>query len=1644
MSCTTLHVRWTVKAIRCLLLAFIVIRVGEASNPGPPVSSSNDLPRLPGLTLGALNPTGIIRKSSNLFDLPSREHAIWGICETHLTSTGIAKFKAELGSHQTAMRFYPGAPAPHRSSASASIGGTHTGTAFVTDLSTRRLQPMWSHEEWFSARFCMHTFLYNQTWIHGAVVYGHAFRATTTQVKEDTDKLLALATSRIVFHSTGCRFIMGDFNQDSDLPQVQIWRDKGWKEIQELMNQQTGKEILPTCKGKTRKDFIWISPEMQPYLTQVDVIPHVFPDHAALCAQFEPFGTQSIQYLWRRPKPVDWSKIPKLQVGTFQLDSKLEPDESCKALATAFEERIQDALVEQQLSLHPNQRGRCHTLEPVKTHVHTKPLKPSRHGAAKPSFQGHNIGHQRWFTQLRRLESLARLLSKQDSWSTQQSIHADREWRAVLKSPGFPHGFVTWWAQVSNKFHPSPDVLTPQLPTIAQLGAIMLTFSREVRQLEQVLIGELQAKAKNSRILNPNKVFRDFAKPAVQPVQLLDYSVTGKVSQVDSTDSALILEHPCEFQDAPILGPAGPIQPLITCHDTVWVSPDDLVPPGSFLYQPNQIGKIEEVFAAFAKEWVQRWDKHRHLPSDFWNPMMEFIDLAVPQYPPMHLPPITYENWIQALKKKRSKAATGPDGLSRADLLNLPKDIAEQLIQMLHRIETGDTTWPTQWTTGIVHCLEKSDTASKAGDYRPISVFSLVFRVWSSIRSTQLLQHIRDLVPPGCCGNVPSKSAVDVWYNLQLCIEESFELDQPVSGIVCDIQKCFNNLPREPLLKVLCRLGVAPQVIRSWGNALVKIQRRFAVRGSVGPSHRSTSGFAEGDSLSVVAMVGANFLMDRYLHVSAPSVRLWSYVDNIELSSQGTTDLLHAFRSLERILQAMQLPLDQSKTYAWGTDSSSRKDLIAGGFTVVHSCRDLGGQMQYTRKATNHVIVDRIVAFKPRWKSLAISPAPYRQKLLALRSVAWSHTLHGASSAVIGPAHFDSLRTEALRALGEHKPGVSPSIHLSMIEPPAFDPGFSALMSTVRVARQHMQPDQCIPAITLASQLPRRQRARVGPCNVLLHKLRDLGWDWHPEGFFTSLRGFRVDLWHMPIQALKFILAEDWQRHIAHSNSSRKSMQGLPDMHPAFTMEGMTPDPTDRALLRRNLNGTFLTADHLTHRHEDEDGLCKLCFQPDSITHRLWDCPAFASIRDEFSQSDLLLIRNLAPATHNHGWFPLPPECVSFWETYVSDPPDPLREQILCPAGVSLLHFFTDGACLQPTDKFSRLCSWGVAVAMNTSMQHFQAVACGLLQGQLQTIVRAELQAVLEALSHAFQCGVPFWLWVDNQLVYRQLIFMHRFPYTEWSGRTCNHDLLNRISILLSQVRTLCQGIQKVCSHQDISLAQDEAEEWSFAGNDFADKLASTTFLSFPWRMQQWHQMVQALQRHRHLRQTCHSLMIKIGHDSIRQHHVANSTEPTFQPHAPLPAGPMVSWTFPEHDVPWRFAIPGIADFSKWVDSLHQDSGTVRRWSWWELYIDIQLLYPHISPWYDTKTHRWRGNSMPSVTPFLKRSRSFAKFVTQYSKHIQFSLPTKLAIPACAHMSLWTNTLPVTVTDDRQRSVDEWLGQFVTGIGRTKDMRSVP
>ena len=255
------------------------LRIGEASNPGPDDDQS-------GLLLGCFNPTGILHKGNLLQYLPKGSQALWGVSESHLTGLGIKAFRKELAFHDSSFSITPGAPVPYRSNSIQAIGGKQLGVAILSNMPTRSLQPSWDVESWESARFHMTTSFCLGRWIHGATFYGPAFRADTTEVRTITDQLLQNITNRIVMGMTGLRYITGDFNQiDGQLLQPELWRKLGWKEVQGLGQEFSNRQPVPTCKSKTIKDFIWISPELAEYFESVATLDDLFSRSCSVVCQ---------------------------------------------------------------------------------------------------------------------------------------------------------------------------------------------------------------------------------------------------------------------------------------------------------------------------------------------------------------------------------------------------------------------------------------------------------------------------------------------------------------------------------------------------------------------------------------------------------------------------------------------------------------------------------------------------------------------------------------------------------------------------------------------------------------------------------------------------------------------------------------------------------------------------------------------------------------------------------------------------------------------------------------------------------------------------------------------------------------------------------------------------------------------------------------------------------------------------------------------------------------------------------------------------------------------------------------------------------------------------------------------------------------
>lgn len=101
------------------------------------------------------------------------------------------------------------------------------------------------------------------------------------------------------------------------------------------------------------------------------------------------------------------------------------------------------------------------------------------------------------------------------------------------------------------------------------------------------------------------------------------------------------------------------------------------------------------------------------------------------------------------------------DGVHRDDLLHMPKHLKLQLIQLIDKVEqTG--LWPDPLLHGGVFSLEKRPGANQVHEFRPIAILPMVYRVWSTIRSRELIAYLSGLAPTRLFGNVKGRSSVNI------------------------------------------------------------------------------------------------------------------------------------------------------------------------------------------------------------------------------------------------------------------------------------------------------------------------------------------------------------------------------------------------------------------------------------------------------------------------------------------------------------------------------------------------------------------------------------------------------------------------------------------------------------------------------------------------------------------------------------------------------------------------------------------------------------------------------------------------------------------------------------------------------------------
>ena len=501
----------------------------------------------------------------------------------------------------------------------------------------------------------------------------------------------------------------------------------------------------------------------------------------------------------------------------------------------------------------------------------------------------------------------------------------------------------------------------------------------------------------------------------------------------------------------------------------------------------------------------------------------------------------------------------------------------------------------------MVTAIAKTPSAATTSQYRPITVISLVYRVWATIRARQLIRWLVQFVPSTLVGNMPGRTTASIWYALQEEIECALANGDDLVGMATDVVKCYNTLPRKPVFGLACHLGVGPTLLLPWHRCLVQLNRRFRVGNAVSPGLRSTTGFAEGDPLSVCSMILINIAAHYWLQEQAPEVRFVNYVDNLETVGNDTAAVKQSFRSLQDFCTALDVELDAKKTLYWALTAQSRKDLKASGLHVVLAARDFGGHMAYCARRTNSTVTERFQKLPPLWGSLARSLAPLPQKQLAVLAVAWPRVFHGAQCVNITPAALQFFGAGATQGLKLKHGGSNSKIELSLVQDPRMDPGFHLLIQAARAFRQYTVPDQSFPLLNLLSVLPPRNYW-PGPVGVLLQRLHEVLWRWEGDGTLVDHEGLRWHILHAPIQALELRLRHAWQTRVgAEILASRPGFEGLQFVDVPSTLRAWQKiNLSDQGLLRQCLTEAFFTQDRLFKAGLADQPTCPWCPIDDS------------------------------------------------------------------------------------------------------------------------------------------------------------------------------------------------------------------------------------------------------------------------------------------------------------------------------------------------------------------------------------------------------------------------------------------------------------
>ena len=357
---------------------------------------------------------------------------------------------------------------------------------------------------------------------------------------------------------------------------------------------------------------------------------------------------------------------------------------------------------------------------------------------------------------------------------------------------------------------------------------------------------------------------------------------------------------------------------------------------------------------------------------------------------------ITDTDMEKALKSLKINKSPGPDGLHPRILSELSHELSKPFTLLFHKTMTTGKL-PAKWKIAEVRPIFKKGSKTSPGNYRPVSLTSIVCKVFEGFVRDVLYKHLESnhLLAEEQYGFCSRRSCTTQLLNT---INDWFlHLDEktPVDAVYLDFRKAFDTVPHERLLNKLYGYGIRGDVLNWVRDFLSDRSQYVSIHGECSSDIPVTSGVPQGSVLGPTLFI---YFINDLPQVVSTSIKIFADDTKAYIPLNSVSDSIKLQETIDCLVEwsdkwLLKFNNSKCKVLHLGKNNpcynyTIHEDSVVNNLEVTTCEKDLGVHIDPLLNFNDHIdfivnksrsisgLIMRIITFKspdimvPLFKSL--------------------------------------------------------------------------------------------------------------------------------------------------------------------------------------------------------------------------------------------------------------------------------------------------------------------------------------------------------------------------------------------------------------------------------------------------------------------------------------------------------------------------------------------------------------------------------------------------------------------------------------------------------------------------------------------------